>query len=187
VTGPGQDADDDALVALVQGGCGEAFAILYERRVDAVRRFLYGRTRDPVLVQDLTSETFLHAWQGVNGFAGGNVEAWLTRIAHNRLVDHFRLARVRRELPVEEVLDLVADGPGPAARVLAREESLERSQLVQQLLDGLTAEQRRCLTLRFFDQHDIRRTADALGRSEGAVKLLQHRGLNAMRRALSRA
>lgn len=181
------EPDDCELLARAQRGCSEAFAALYERRVDAVRRFLYTRTRDPVLTQDLTSETFLHAWQGVHGFVGGNVEAWLTRIARNRLVDHFRLARVRCELPVEETLDLVEEDPGPASRVLAREEALARRQLVDRLLDGLTVDQRRCLTLRFFAEHDIRRTAELLGRSEGAVKLLQHRGLNALRRALTPA
>lgn len=178
--------DDAALVALAQQGCEVAFASLYRRRVDVVRRFLQARVVDVQLAQDLTSETFLRAWQGIDGFAGGNVEAWLTRIARNLIVDHFRLSRVRYEVSIAEVGDHLATAPDPASMVLAREESRDRSRQLRRLLDGLTADQRRCLVLRFLEGHDIRRTAQALDRSEGAVKVLQHRAMGAARRASAR-
>lgn len=179
-------AGDDELVAHAQRGCAESFGVIYGRHSERVRRFLQARTRDAQLSQDLTSETFLRAWQGVDGFAGGSVEAWLVRIARNLMVDHFRLARVRHELSVAEVTDDLVVAPDPVSVVLAREESADRQRLVHRLLGELTGAQRRCLVLRFLEGHDIRRTAEVLGRSEGAVKVLQHRATSAARRASAR-
>jgi len=184
------DIDDELLVAAAQQGCTEAFATLYLRHHDEVFHFLLRRTNDGHLAQDLTSETFLRAWQRIHGFVGGHFVSWLVRIARNLLVDHVRLARVRHEFSVDEVRELEPAHLGhsavgdPAGLLLEREELLEKGRLVQDLLAQLTPDQRACLELRFLHERDLAQAAVALDRSVGAVKLLQHRALAAMQRSL---
>lgn len=178
-------SEDEALVVAAQMGCRDSFGELYLRRVEVVRGYVRRRVTDTHLAQDLTHETFLRAWQGIDGFAGGCVEAWLTRIARNLVVDHVRLARVRHEVAVAEVRhDEVDEDDDPARMVLLHEELLEARRQMGALLAGLTADQRACLELRYFAECDVRQTAAMLGRSEGATRVLQHRALGAMRRAL---
>jgi RNA polymerase sigma-70 factor, ECF subfamily len=164
-----------ALVELARKGDTEAFGLLYDHYNGAVYRFLYYRTRSQALAEDLTSETFFRALRSMTGFKwqGKDFGAWLMTIARNLATDHFKAGRTRLELTTEDMglHDDAADGP--ENEVLAG----LTNELLFEALAKLPPEQRDCVVMRFLQSMSIAETAAVLGRSEGAVKQLQLRGV----------
>lgn len=173
------EADRSRLIALVElarGGDTEAFGQLYDHYAPQVHRFLYYRTRSVTLAEDLTSETFFRALRSMNNFRwqGRDFGAWLMTIARNLATDHFKAGRTRLELTTEDMgLHDDAREESPETTVMA---SLTNEMLLAALAD-LPGEQRDCLVMRFLQSMSIAETAQALGRSEGAVKQLQLRAV----------
>ncbi|MCW2835674.1 MAG: sigma-70 region 2 domain protein [Nocardioides sp.] len=164
-----------ALVELARGGDKEAFGLLYDHYQPSVYRFLYYRTRSASLAEDLTSDTFFRALRSMNNFRwqGRDFGAWLTTIARNLTTDHFKAGRTRLEMTTED-MGLHDDATeGPEAEVLAG----LTNEVLLTALSELPNEQRECLIMRFLQGMSIAETALALGRSDGAVKQLQLRGV----------
>jgi RNA polymerase sigma-70 factor, ECF subfamily len=164
-----------ALVELARAGDTEAFGLLYDHYQPSVYRFLYYRTRSVALAEDLTSETFLRALRNMNGFRwqGRDLGAWLMTIARNLTTDHYKAGRTRLEMTTEDMSlhDDATDGPEDAVL-----EGITHEILLGALAE-LPTEQRECIIMRFLQGLSIAETAAALGRSEGAVKQLQLRGV----------
>ena len=164
-----------ALVELARQGDSDAFGMLYDHYQGSVYRFLFYRTRSSTLAEDLTSETFFRALRNMQNFRwqGKDFGAWLMTIARNLATDHFKAGRTRLEMATEDmgVHDDATEGPEHA--VLA---SLTNEVLLKSLTE-LPTEQRDCLVMRFLQGMSIAETAAVLGRSEGAVKQLQLRGV----------
>jgi RNA polymerase sigma-70 factor (ECF subfamily) len=164
-----------ALVDLARTGDVDAFGMLYDHYQGSVYRFLFYRTRSSTLAEDLTSETFLRALRNMQNFRwqGKDFGAWLMTIARNLATDHFKAGRTRLELATEDmgVHDDATDGPEQAVLDSLTNEVLLRS------LTELPSEQKDCLIMRFLQGMSIAETAEVLGRSEGAVKQLQLRGV----------
>ena len=164
-----------ALVELARSGDAEAFGLLYDHYQGSVYRFLYYRTRSSTLAEDLTSETFFRALRSMNGFRwqGKDFGAWLMTIARNLATDHFKAGRTRLEMTTED-MGLHDDATeGPEGAVLAG----LTNEVLMQALTELPDEQRDCLVMRFLQGLSIAETAAVLGRSDGAVKQLQLRGV----------
>jgi RNA polymerase sigma-70 factor (ECF subfamily) len=164
-----------ALVELARGGDGEAFGLLYDHYQPSVYRFVYYRTRSQTLAEDLTSETFLRALRNMAGFRwqGKDFGAWLMTIARNLCTDHFKAGRTRLELTTEDMGQHDDATEGPESTVLAG----LTNEILLQALTQLPDEQRDCLVMRFLQGMSIAETAAVLGRSDGAVKQLQLRGV----------
>ncbi|GAB3248192.1 sigma-70 family RNA polymerase sigma factor [Nocardioides dilutus] len=175
-----EDSEEDrtrliALVELARKGDADAFGMLYDHYQGSVYRFLFYRTRSSTLAEDLTSETFFRALRSMQSFRwqGKDFGAWLMTIARNLATDHFKAGRTRLELTTED-MGLHDDATeGPETSVLA---SLTNEILLKALTE-LPTEQKDCLIMRFLQGMSIAETADVLGRSEGAVKQLQLRGV----------
>jgi RNA polymerase sigma-70 factor (ECF subfamily) len=196
--GPGRYGDEDratssesdgaererliALVELARGGDKEAFGLLYDHYQSSVYRFLYFRTRSQTLAEDLTSETFFRALRSMSGFRwqGRDFGAWLMTIARNLTTDHYKAGRTRLELTTEDMTPHDDATDGPEAEVLA---SLTNEALLEALTQ-LPTEQRECLIMRFLQGMSIAETAQALDRSDGAVKQLQLRGVRNLAKLL---
>lgn len=163
------------LVELARQGDSEAFGLLYDHYNGAVYRFLYYRTRSQALAEDLTSETFFRALRSMTGFRwqGKDFGAWLMTIARNLATDHFKAGRTRLELTTEDMGLHDDAAEGPETEVLA---GLTNEMLLQALAK-LPVEQRDCVVMRFLQGMSIAETAAVLGRSEGAIKQLQLRGV----------
>jgi RNA polymerase sigma-70 factor, ECF subfamily len=164
-----------ALVELARGGDGDAFGLLYDHYQPSVYRFVYYRTRSQTLAEDLTSETFLRALRNMSGFRwqGKDFGAWLMTIARNLCTDHFKAGRTRLEQTTDDMGAHDDATEGPENAVLAGLTN-------EVLLDGLkqlSDEQRDCLIMRFLQGLSIAETAEILGRTEGAIKQLQLRGV----------
>jgi RNA polymerase sigma-70 factor (ECF subfamily) len=164
-----------ALVELARGGDSEAFGQLYDHYQPSVYRFVFYRTRSSAVAEDLTSETFLRALRNMGGFRwqGRDFGAWLMTIARNLCTDHFKAGRTRLELTTEDMSAHDDTTEGPENAVLA---GLTNEVLLEGLR-RLSDEQRDCLIMRFLQGLSIAETAEVLGRSEGAVKQLQLRGV----------
>ena len=164
-----------ALVELARTGDKDAFGLLYDHYQPSVYRFLYYRTRSATLAEDLTADTFFRALRSMNNFRwqGRDFGAWLMTIARNLTTDHFKAGRTRLEMTTEDMglHDDVTEGPESA--VLA---SLTNEVLLEALTE-LPTEQRECLIMRFLQGCQHRRDGRSLGRSDGAIKQLQLRGV----------
>jgi RNA polymerase sigma-70 factor (ECF subfamily) len=164
-----------ALVELARGGDSEAFGLLYDHYQPAVYRFLYYRTRSATLAEDLTSDTFFRALRSMNNFRwqGRDFGAWLMTIARNLTTDHYKAGRTRLETATEDMGLHDDSTEGPESEVLAG----LSNEILLTALSELPNEQRECLIMRFLQGMSTAETALALGRSDGAVKQLQLRGV----------
>ncbi|HET6698878.1 MAG TPA: sigma-70 family RNA polymerase sigma factor [Nocardioidaceae bacterium] len=171
-----------ALVELARDGDAEAFGMLYDHYAGPVYRFLYYRTGSVAVAEDLTSETFFRALRSMSSFRwqGRDFGAWLMTIARNLTTDHFKAGRTRLELATEDMSahDGATDGPEDAVLASITNEALLDA------LDELPPEQQECLVMRFLQDMSIAETAAALGRSDGAVKQLQLRGVRNLAKLL---
>lgn len=187
-------ADERKLVDRAKRGDVEAFGQIYQRYVDRVYSFVVFRVRDEALAEDLTQEVFIQALRALGSFDWrGSFAPWLLRIARNTVIDCWRRQARRPERPLSAVeagedeedesrIDrLVAeDGPDAVARA---EQALDRERIMAAMA-FLTALQQEVLALRFTSGLSIRETADVMGKSEGAIKNLQHHAVKALKRQL---
>ncbi|HMO56096.1 MAG TPA: sigma-70 family RNA polymerase sigma factor [Roseiflexaceae bacterium] len=174
-----QHLNDSELVVLAKAGDHQAFTQIYERYATAIYRYIYFRINDAELAEDIQSDVFLRMLEGIHRYEdrGWPISAWLYRIAHDRTVDMIRRRRIRQHVPLED-WGGCCDGPETA---LADKVDNE---IVYRMLDDLTNEQRQVIQLRFMGDMSIQEVARRLGRTEGAVKALQHRGLQSLARRL---
>ena len=150
------------------------FADLYENNFERVYAFIVRRVRDRHEAEDLTAEVFQHALANLPRFEWRGVPfaAWLFRIAANAIADRWQRISKERSDPVSDDLDR------------ASWQEIERRAMLFQLVDDLPADQRSVIIKRFVEQKSIREIAEEFGRSEGAIKQLQFRGLQNLRARL---
>ncbi len=170
---------EDALPA-AQAGQAWALRAVYDALAPRVLGYLTSRgASEP---EDLTSEVFLSVFSKLPAVTGGvaGLRTLTFSIAHARLVDDLR-RRSRREpvVPYDDQLDARVTPSAEDTALVAWER--ER---VQRLLDHVGGEQRDVLVLRILGDLTVEQVAEVLGKSPGAVKQLQRRGLLALRRAL---
>ena len=162
------------LVARAQAGERDALEELYLIHFDRIYSYLHMTVGNRHDAEDLTTQTFLKMLESIGRFRWQSApfSAWLFRIAHNLAMDHFRASR--RVQPEEEVPE-----PEPDETTSAEAGALDsigrRSML--ELIDGLSHEQQQVLTLKFVFNFGNGEVATILGKTEGAVKSLQHRAL----------
>jgi RNA polymerase sigma-70 factor (ECF subfamily) len=176
--------DETGLLQQAQQGDTEAFGRIYELYSPPVFRFLYAHLDSHLDAEDLTEEVFLRAWQALPGYhmRGVPFSGFLFRVARNALYDHYRRARKRAGDPGLDP-DLLDDlQPDPNQSVSAH---LERREL-RQVLGKLREDYRTVLVLRFLVGLSPEETAQAMERSPGAVRVLQHRALRAVRKLLEK-
>lgn len=171
-----------ALVDLARAGDAEAFGQLYDHYAPSVYRFVYYRVSNQALAEDLTSDTFFRALRSMASFQwqGKDFGAWLTTIARNLVVDHYKAGRTRLESTTDDFSDRTEATPSPEDEVLVR----LTNDVLRAAMEKLPAEQQECLTLRFLNGRSIAETATSLGRSEGAIKQLQLRAVRNLAKLL---
>ena len=174
--------EDQELVLRAQQGSEVAAGELYERYYQPIFRFVYYRTGNQRVAEDLTSEVFLKMVQKIQGFQtkDGNFQGWLFRIAQNIVIDYYRKTLVHPEVPIDE--ELAKD----AESVLSEVSKKMTEETLLQGLQRLNEDQRSVIILRFIAGLPIAQVAGTLNKSEDAVKGLQRRGLLALREVLDR-
>jgi len=176
VTSAAAATDEAAFARRLAAFEAEAWESLFEREFPRVYRFAFVRTGSAPVAEDIAAEVFEEAAARIGRYEyrGLPVRAWLFRIARNLTADH--LSRSKRR-PVLRLGD-AEEQPAPAPP------DIESLTDVARAMAWLTPEQQEVIALRFISGCDLAETAASLGKSVGAVKLLQHRALQALRKRL---
>lgn len=164
-------ADERLLIEAAQKDPGR-FAALYEEHFDRVYAYVLRRVCDRAEAQDITADVFQQALANIGRFEwrGAPFASWLYRIAANAVADHFQRSARRSPAP-----------PPSQSSTDQDYEEVERRAALFRSVGLLPAEQRRVIVMRFGEEKSIREIAQEIGRSEGAVKQLQWRGLQSLR------
>ncbi len=162
------------LVERAQSGDRDALEELYLLHFDRIYSYLHIAVGNRHDAEDLTTQTFLRMLESIARYRPGKApfSAWLFRIAHNLAMDHFRATK--RLQPTEEVPE-----DENVAESSAEEQALEeigRGSMLQ-LIGSLSPDQQQVLTLKFVFNFSNAEAATVLGKTEGAIKSLQHRAL----------
>lgn len=176
--------DERRLVERARRGDPDAFAQLYRQHVQAIFRYIFHRVNDAHLAEDLTSDVFARALKSIAGYTdqGKPFITWLYRIAHARVVDHYRRSDRR---PTESDLDAE-----PLSVTADLDQGILRRQAARALqaaLVRLTDEQQQVVILRFIEGYPVETVAQIMGKNANAIKALQHRALRSLAGHLQRA
>ncbi|HSC91075.1 MAG TPA: sigma-70 family RNA polymerase sigma factor [Gaiellaceae bacterium] len=171
------------LVDRAQQGEREALEELYLLHFDRIYSYLHMSVGNRHDAEDLTTQTFLRMLESIGRFRWQSApfSAWLFRIAHNLAMDHFRAHR--RWQPEEEVPE-PRGSEEPSAEAVAMRTIGRESMLA--MIEDLSPEQQQVLTLKFVFSFNNAEVAAILGKTEGAIKSLQHRALVALQKQLER-
>ncbi len=168
--------NEQDIIAHCQKGDLSQFTLLYDNYIQPIYRFVYSRVWDKGTAEDLTSQTFLDAMEGIQKYRAeaGAFKSWLYTIARNVIIDHIR--RQRPQSSLDDVLEL------PSATNLEVEidqkVSLER---IQKELKILTPEQKEIVILRVWHDLSYTEIAHILGKKEDAIKVSYCRSIAKIR------
>ncbi|MFI5274873.1 MAG: sigma-70 family RNA polymerase sigma factor [Ktedonobacterales bacterium] len=180
------DESESSLVERAIQRDPEAFTALYGLYFDRIYRYVRMRVGNQPDAEDLTATVFLRAWHAIDRFTPrhqASFAGWLFKLAHSLVVDSYR--RVRDAVSLDDGL-----ATGLNERLPSAEAELEWRLTIAELhqaLKALTDEQREVVALRFVEGLSAREVGDIMGKPEGAVRGMQFRAIEALRRALRRA
>jgi RNA polymerase sigma-70 factor, ECF subfamily len=176
------NADVRRLVERAQEGDRQALEELYLLHFDRIYSYLHMSVGNRHDAEDLTTQTFMKMLESITRFRWQSApfSAWLFRIAHNLAMDHFRATK--RWQPEEEVPE--PEGSEESSAEEAALESIGRRSMLE-LIENLSHEQKQVLTLKFVFNFSNGEAATILGKTEGAVKSLQHRALASLQKQIS--
>jgi len=178
-----EESEFTSVLAAAQAGADWAWARLYGSHAGRVLGYL--RIRGSADPENLLGEVFLQLARNIGSFAGSeeNFRSWLFTIAHHRLLDERRTARRR---PSEPVAEFDERDPDPGDTTADAALTAVGTARVRELLGRLVPAQQEVLLLRIVGGLTVPEIAEAIGKNPGAVKALQRRGLEALRRMIER-
>lgn len=175
------DLGDAELIRRAQRGDREAFGLLYERYVRKIYRYLMARLSDRELAEDMCETVFLKAFESLNRYQdrGYPFSAYLYRIGRNMLTDHYRQQGEGQSF--DAIVAGMAHEDGPEAIA----EQRERHAALTDALNALPSDYQEVIRLRVQAGLTTAETAAWMARSEGAVRVLLHRALRALRKSVT--
>lgn len=176
---------EEDLVRRAQRRDPEAFGWLYEEHFDRIYRYVMLRVSNQADAEDITQQVFLKALENIGSYRwrGMPFASWLFRIAHNLVVDYWKKKSREKTAAVapEEIDEMMVESSNDPATLAELKFDMKRlSAACEQLSDG----QREIISLRFAGGLSVAESAKVMGKSEGAVKVLQHAALVRLRRIL---
>jgi RNA polymerase sigma-70 factor (ECF subfamily) len=177
-----QELEDIELIKYAQSGDTEAFGVIYERYARVIYRFLNAHLNNFQDAEDILADVFLRVWKVLPKYQdrGTPFLVLLFRIARNRLIDHYRHVGTRKPSISIDYVSIPDRRSEPADMVVAKWENAELMRKMQKLREDY----RTVLVLRFISGLSPDETAQVMGRSVGAVRVLQHRALASLRELL---
>lgn len=176
------DTGPDQLIVRAAAGDREAFGRLYEEHAVRVFRHAYFLTSDVNLAEDLTAQTFLKALEAIGRYENRGVPfiAWLLRITVNLAINHRKALKnsVHAQLPDQIIDDDALGSPELSCTMKSEGERVWRKVM------ELPTEQRQVITMRFMEDLPYSDVAAVLGKSIGAVRVIQFRALHNLRNLL---
>jgi len=173
--------DEEDLVRRAQRQDNKAFAQLYEAYFDKIYKYVSFRVRNEMEAEDMTQQVFMKVLNSISSYKsqGAPFSSWVYRIAHNLVVDFMRQQNKKATVDIDG-LQLVSPAEDPQHKI-EREMDMEELKKASMRLTSL---QQEVLSLRFTGELSINECARIMGKSEGAVKALQHSAVLALRKAL---
>jgi len=173
--------DEQSLVRRAQEHDQIALTQLYEENFDKIYRYVVLKIGDRAEAEDMTQQVFLNALKSISSYKykGMRFSSWLFRIAHNQVVDYYRKKKRSATVPLDENIASGYDNPG-----LEAERKIEIEQMTIATRQ-LTQAQQEVISLRFAGELSVAEVAKVVGRSEGAVKALQHAAILSLRKIMS--
>lgn len=174
--------NSDSLIDRLQRWDELALAEVYDTFAPAIYRYTYRLTGNQSTAQEVVAETFYRLLAALKNRGGPekNISAWLYRVAHNLVVDHYRRAPGQDPLPIDSAR--LVDPDNVPDRVLENEKAVH----IRQALWKLTDLQQRIIVLRFLEGLSNEEVAEITGKTVGSIKALQHRALASLRRILEK-
>ncbi len=168
------------LVERAAGGDFEAFGDLYHIHIERIYRYVFYQVKDKSTAEDITEEIFVKAWKAISSCKGKEqtFSSWLYRIAHNHVIDNLRRLQKHQSIEIEKVVkigDLETEIEG----------ELERQELLR-VIACLPQNQRQVIILKFIEGLDNREIGQVMGKSQGAIRILQMRALSTLRKDISK-
>lgn len=155
------------------------YSALFSKYELKIYSYIYRRSSDQVLSEDLTQQVFLKMLESINNQKSwhSSFSGWLYRIAHNLVIDHYRARDRQKNVSIDEIPHIINphDNPVKAAEVAFGVDTLKKS------LRRLTDEQAQVISLRYLEGYSFYEIAQLLDKTEGAVKALQHRAIATLR------
>lgn len=159
-----------------------ALSALYDRYEAKIYSYIYRRTGDQTLAEDLTGQVFLKMLEAIRNRRAwhSSFSGWLYRIAHNLVIDHYRQRdhQIQISLDEEPMLPALDDNPVQATELKLDIERLRAA------IARLTDEQAQVISLRFLEGYSINEVADMMNKTEGSIKALQYRAVANLRQLL---
>lgn len=174
---------DESLLERARDFDQDALAEIYDRYADKIYHYIFHRVGSRPVAEDLTADVFVRMLEAVerDRFAQTSLRAWLYRLAHNIVVDHYRARSNEQPLLLDERLGVVSGDPRPHIEARLAQAGLRTA------LSRLTEKQQQVIVLRFGEGMTAPEVAEVLGTTEGAVRALQHRAVAELREILEEA
>lgn len=159
-----------------------ALGELYDRYEARIYSYIYRRTGNESLAEDLTAQVFLKMLEAIRSDKAwhSSFSGWLYRIAHNAVIDYYRQRDRQQQVSLEDTLTTTASDHNP---VVMAEASVDAERL-RIAISRLTEEQAEVITLRFLEGYSISEVAEMLDKTEGSIKALQYRAVTTLRQLL---
>lgn len=166
--------DEDEIVKKAKKGDEKAFGWLYDQYMPRIYRFVFLKVSRKEDAEDLSHQVFLSAWQNIRNyeFRGFPFSSWLYRIAGNAVIDYYRTWKSYQSLETVPE-EMVAQSPRLAKEI---DQSFDIS-LIKGAIQKLEPDQQNVVIMKFVDDLSNKEIAEILGKSEGAVRVIQHRAL----------
>ena len=179
---PVTEADEEQLLTKAMQFDDAALGELYDRYEARIYGYIYRRTGDQILAEDLTAQVFLKMLESIRDQKAwhSSFSGWLYRIAHNLVVDTYRRKGRHSAVDLEDVPQTAAESQNPEETV---EQTLDAERL-RSAIRRLTDEQAEVVSLRFLEGYSIAEVAGMMNRTEGAIKALQYRAVATLRTLL---
>ncbi len=172
--------DEQQLIPRAKQGDKNAISTLYRVYVQAIFRYISYRVESDAIAEDLTAEVFLHMIQGLPRYqqTPAPLGAWLFRIAANQVADHYRRKRHVASEPISD--SQPSDDTDPFGELEDEEERVQ----IREALGTLPEDYQTLLILRFMQQLPHSEVAATMRKSEAAIRVMQHRALKALAKAI---
>ena len=177
-----KDATEDDLLAAAMQYNSAALGELYDRYEAKIYGYIFRRTGDQTLAEDLTAQVFLKMLESIRDRKAwhSSFSGWLYRIAHNLVIDHYRRRDRQNTVELDDATPQVSNIEDPT---IAAEMKIDAERL-RAAIRRLTEDQAEVVSLRFLEGYSISEVAAMTDRTEGAIKALQYRAVATLRSLL---